>query len=81
VVCPDCVGNRSFCRDGETCLVPERNERAIAKAALTLLAASPSELEPMLAGAREEALRRTLALERTRFLELVDRVEELWAAC
>ena len=26
VVCPDCVGNRSFCRDGDTCLVPDRSE-------------------------------------------------------
>jgi hypothetical protein len=81
VVCPDCVGNRSFCRDGETCLVPERSERAIAKAALTLLRASPAELEPLRSQARAEAAQRTLALERTRFLELLDRVQELWGAC
>jgi hypothetical protein len=79
VVCPDCGGNRSFCRDGETCLVPERNERAIAAAALTLLGASASELEPMLAAARQESTRRTLAGERVKFLELLGRVEELWA--
>jgi hypothetical protein len=79
VVCPDCVGNRSFCRDGDTCLVPERSERAIVKAALTLLGASQSELEPMLAGAREEAMRRTLEAERARFLELLDRAGQLWA--
>jgi len=80
VVCPDCVGNRSFCRDGETCLVPKRKERAMTEAALTLLRASADELEPMLAAAREESAGRTLDAERTRFLAILDRVEELWAA-
>lgn len=78
VVCPDCVGNRSFCRDGDTCLVPERNERAIVAATLTLLQASPAELEPMLARGRAQSARHSLAAERARFLEILDRVEELW---
>jgi glycosyltransferase involved in cell wall biosynthesis len=80
VVCPDCVGNRSFCRDGETCLVPERSERAMTEAALTLLSASDDELEPMLATAYEESTGRALSVERARFLAILDRVEELWAA-
>jgi hypothetical protein len=80
VVCPDCVGNRSFCRDGETCLVPERSERAIVQAALGALAAAPQELEPLLAGARDELARRDLSSERAGFLEILARVDELWAA-
>ena len=80
VVCPDCVGNRSFCRDGETCVVPKRSGRAIAKAALTVLSASPEELEPMLAGARRESIDHSLHTERSRFLEILDRAEELWGA-
>jgi glycosyltransferase involved in cell wall biosynthesis len=79
VVCPDCVGNRSFCRDGDTCLVPKRSRRAIVKAALTLLNASDEELAPMLASARAESEARALGGERRRFLEILDRVEELWA--
>jgi hypothetical protein len=78
VVCPDCVGNRSFCRDGETCLVPKRSRRAIVKSALGALAASPRELEPMLAAARVESSEHALARERSRFLEILDRVDELW---
>ncbi len=78
VVCPDCVGNRSFCRDGETCLVPRRTDRAIARAALDALESSPAELAPMLALAREETLARGLPAERARFLEILDRAEELW---
>ncbi len=80
VVCPDCVGNRSFCRDGETCLVPKRSKRAIVKAALTALSASPEELEPMLACAHRESIDHGLPTERNRFLEILDRVADLWAA-
>jgi glycosyltransferase involved in cell wall biosynthesis len=80
VVCPDCVGNRSFCRDGETCLVPKRSKRAIVKSALAALAASPQELEPMLAAGRRESAEHGLAHERARFLEILERVDELWAS-
>ncbi len=79
VVCPDCVGNRSFCRDGDTCLVPPRTRRALAQAALELLSASAEELAPMLTAARNEAMARSLQAERERFLEIVERVDELWA--
>jgi hypothetical protein len=78
VVCPDCVGNRSFCRDGETCLVPARRERAIAERALLALTASQPELQPILDGARREVAGRGLAGERARFLEILDRAAELW---
>jgi hypothetical protein len=80
VVCPDCVGNRSFCRDGETCLVPRRSKRAIIDSTLQALTASPSELEPMLARGREESTSRALPCERDRFLEILDRAEDLWGA-
>jgi Glycosyl transferases group 1 len=80
VVCPDCVGNRSFCREGETCLVPARSRRAILESTLALLSASAQELEPMLAAAREESIAHALAAERVRFLEILNRVEDLWAA-
>jgi hypothetical protein len=78
VVCPDAVGNRSFCRDGDTCLVPRRRRRAIVRAALDALRAAPAELQPMLSRGREESLRRGLPAERARFLEILDRANELW---
>jgi hypothetical protein len=80
VICPDCVGNRSFCRDGDTCLVPVRSERAIVEAALSALSASPHELAAMLSAGQRQSADRALAVERARFLEILDRVDELWAA-
>jgi glycosyltransferase involved in cell wall biosynthesis len=79
VVCPDCVGNRSFCRDGDTCLVPRRARRAIIDSALTALTASAAEREAMLSAAAQESRSRALGSERSRFLEILDRVDELWA--
>ncbi len=80
VVCPDCVGNRSFCRDRETCVVPRRSARAIASAALELLGASEAELTPLLERASAQSTAHGLDRERQRFLELLDRVPELWQA-
>ncbi len=80
VVCPDCVGNRSFCRDGETCLVPERTEAAVLEAAGELLAAEPGQPRVLLEGARRELERHTLGEERRTFLEVLGRVGELWLA-
>jgi len=80
VVCPDCVGNRSFCRDGETCLMPARGKRAILESARVALSASADELKPMRASAYQESRARSLTAERRRFLEILDDVHELWAA-
>ena len=79
VVCPDCVGNRSFCRDGETCLVPAREHGAMLEAARLALSESPEALAPMLRRGREEAFGRSLANERERFVSILERVGELWS--
>jgi glycosyltransferase involved in cell wall biosynthesis len=78
VVCPDSIGNRSFCRDGETCFVPKASERAIVDAVRKALAAKHNELSPLLAAALEQSLERSLANERAGFLALLDRIDELW---
>ena len=80
VVCPDCLGNRSFCRDGETCLVPDRTETALAQAACELLAAGPGEPRVLLEGGRAEVARHALGEERRAFLATLDRLGELWLA-
>ncbi len=49
LVVPDCVGARSFCRDGDNCLMPDYEPPAMASAALELL--------------RDQAMRTRLQLE------------------
>jgi glycosyltransferase involved in cell wall biosynthesis len=80
VVCPDCTGNRSFCRDGDTCFVPRRDARAIVRATRKALRAKPHELQPLLDSGRAMAASRSLAAERDRLLEVLARSDELWGA-
>jgi len=80
VVCPDCVGNRSFCRDGETCRVPERTTDAVVDATCELLAAAPEQNRSLLEEGRRESARHALGEERRAFLALLGRLQELWLA-
>lgn len=79
VVCPDCVGNRSFCLDGENCLRPAYEEREIVVAAERAIGDEPLR-RAMAAAAQRTAEAHDLGLERRAFLEILDRADELWAA-
>ena len=78
VVCPDCIGNRSFCRDGENSFRPEYSEEAIVAAAEHALSGAVS-VDDLLRNARETARAHDLGIERAAFLDILDRVDELWA--
>jgi glycosyltransferase involved in cell wall biosynthesis len=79
VVCPDCIGNRSFCLPGENCFRPAHDEDEIVAAAEEALRREP-ELDDMRARALATAREHGLEGERKAFLEVLDRVDELWAA-
>lgn len=72
VVCPDCVGNRGFCRDGETAFRP--GYRLDDVVAATIEAASMSEpaIAVMRANAAAEVQRHGLEAERLAFLRILD---------
>jgi glycosyltransferase involved in cell wall biosynthesis len=79
VVCPDCIGNRSFCLPGENCFRPGYDEDAIVAAAEAALREEPG-LDEMRERARATAQAHDIADERAAFLDILDGVEELWAA-
>jgi glycosyltransferase involved in cell wall biosynthesis len=79
VVCPDCVGNRSYCLDGENSFRPVYEEDAIMTAAEQALA-GVVPTEDLLRAAEKTAQAHDLRVERRAFLDILDRVEELWAA-
>jgi glycosyltransferase involved in cell wall biosynthesis len=78
VVCPDCIGNRSFCLPGENCFRPAHGEDEITRAAQTALSEEP-ELDDLRARALATARDHNLAGERAAFLEILDRADDLWA--
>ena len=79
VVCPDCIGNRSYCIDRDNCFRPAYEVDAIVSAAREALAHGDG-LHDMLASAAATAQRHDLRHERSTFLEILDRVDELWAS-
>jgi glycosyltransferase involved in cell wall biosynthesis len=80
VVCPDCIGNRTYCLDGENSFRPDYDEAAIVAAGERALALEGAALDRMLRAGRETAHVHDLAGERAAFLDILDRVDELWAA-
>jgi len=78
VVCPDCVGNRQFCRDGETCFRPDHDAEAIVAAAVRALALTSAERERIVAAAQDEVGERGLDAERRAFLAIIDNLESIW---
>ena len=76
VVCPDCVGNRSFCRDGDTSLT-----RGLAEVPADIERAHAMPLagqRAMIARARAVAARHTLAAERAAFQQVLAALPALW---
>lgn len=78
VVCPDCVGNRGFCRDGDTCLVPPGDPEAIAAAGLAAMALPAPDRSRIVERARTEVAARDLTAERRAFLTLLDDLPSAW---
>ena len=78
VVCPDCVGNRSFCRHGENALVPPVCDVEHLLAAMRTARANGSLAESLMVNGLRTASEHTLARERAAFHELLASVNALW---
>jgi len=78
IVCPDCIGNRSFCLDQINCWRPEYRDEAILTAVEEMLAASPEKLKAMGQAAAETVLAHDISVERSRFVEVLSQIDELW---
>jgi hypothetical protein len=78
VICPDVVGNRSFCLDGVNSCRPPYTVDALAESARRMLRLAPAEQEQWRHKAFEMTKNHELARERTQFQGILRRVDELW---
>lgn len=78
VVCPDCIGNRSFCYDNDNCLMPDYNLESILCALDTALKLSDSKKDQMIDRAYETASRHSIRKEREAFLKILEKTNQIW---
>ena len=74
VVCPDCVGNRGFCRDRDTAFRPAYTLDDVMAAAIEAVRQPPQAAEAMRAAAAHEVRHHGLEAERLAFLRILDAV-------
>ena len=78
VVCPDCIGNRSFCLDGTTALRPEYTEDALIDAIERALDLPDTAYATMTRAAMSTARDHDLVRERQRFHDVLVSIDDLW---
>ena len=79
VVTLDAVGNRGFCRDGENCIVAERDPEDLARAVGHAFWLSEHARSTLLARAADTVAAHALHVERSRFHAVLRDVDGLWA--
>lgn len=72
VVCPDCTGNRSFCRDGQTALVPTYEIEPMLASVRTALGLPLPEADRILRTASSTAAAHSIEAERSSFLRILE---------
>jgi len=78
VVCPDCVGNRSFCIADETCIVPDDSVEGLL-AGVQRAATLPQNMQTcILNAAAEKAFAHSLLAERKSFSAILKNLDEIW---
>jgi hypothetical protein len=78
LVCPDCVGNRTFCLHERNCLRPDYDLESITACALRALDMPAADRDQMLACSAETARPHDLASERAAFLDILHNLKQLW---
>jgi hypothetical protein len=78
VVCPDCIGNRSYCLPGHNAFRPNYTIDDIVRDVETALALPSAEAHQLLENARQTAAEHSLERERQTFLDVLHNIDELW---
>lgn len=78
VVCPDCIGNRSFCLNGTNSIVPAFDLDALVEAACSALRLSQVEADRLKAEGRRTAALHSIEVERNAFHRVLQSLDVYW---
>ena len=74
----DCIGNRSFCRNDQNCLIAPADPHALTAATIRALALYPKARKALRQHADETVRQHGLAQERQRFHEILSDIHNIW---
>lgn len=75
VICPDCMGNRTFCLPDENCLQPTYTVESLLHAIQQALLMTYEERRTLLEAAQRMAQQHSLLQERRSFLEILQQID------
>lgn len=78
VVCPDCIGNRSFCIDRQTCFLPTYDTTAILSVIQQLKFLDNYQRDRLLANAFKQVELHHLKRESEQFLAIMSNLSAIW---
>lgn len=78
VICPDCIGNRSFCLDQYTCLLPNYETTDILQAVDKANALTEQQRQMIMKNAKEQIQIHSLEQEARQFLAIMSDLPSLW---
>jgi len=78
VICPDCIGNRSFCLPNYNCFRPPYTFDDILSSVYLALSLSVYDQQQLLSNAKLTALKYNLQTEREAFYEILNNLQEIW---
>lgn len=78
VICPDCIGNRTFCLPNKNCLQPYYNAESILGAIQDALQLTSQKRNNLLQAGWQIAQQHSLLNERRSFLEILDHIKKIW---
>jgi glycosyltransferase involved in cell wall biosynthesis len=78
VVCPDCIGNRSFCLPAWNCFRPDYHPLAIRAAAEAAWQLPSAQMNAFLDHGFQTIEKHSLTEERRAFFSILEHVKDLW---
>ncbi len=78
VVCPDCIGNRSFCIDRLNCVMPQYSVANITDSVISVLNMQERDRAELTMRALDTAHQHSLESERTAFFEILHNLSQIW---
>ncbi|ASF46105.1 glycosyltransferase [Methylovulum psychrotolerans] len=78
VICPDCIGNRSFCLPDYNCFRPQHDFVAILDSVHQAVSLSMHKRQQLLSNAKQTALKHNLHTEQQAFFEILDNLPNIW---